>query len=230
MKYMVNMYANGILCPRMCENKKEAKEVMVKNIFTFFCIRDAEAFCSSYPNTCEMVKELRLIVPDCYEFHVDDLMRNASGKIDSDDEFVIEVTNYDESLSKFVYPFIDDEEKMWDFYKLRKDEFLESYSYITEEEYDATYKEVYGEFANVDLDDYKEMLNASPEMVKAFVYRKYGLGWTLEWEVNLDYNTKVRSFVDNDNYYFKIKYVRNENNVFVPYRVISIEFLPERNF
>ena len=34
--------------------------------------------------------------------------------------------------------FIDDSEKMKDFIKLTKKEFLESYSYLTEEEYDET--------------------------------------------------------------------------------------------
>lgn len=36
------------------------------------------------------------------------------------------------------YNFIDDSEKMKDFVKLTKDEFLKSYSYLTEEEYDET--------------------------------------------------------------------------------------------
>lgn len=36
--------------------------------------------------------------------------------------------------------FIDDEEKMADFYELTKEEFLMSYSYLTEEEYDNTAK------------------------------------------------------------------------------------------
>ena len=35
-------------------------------------------------------------------------------------------------------PFVDDEEKMYDFYRLSKNEFLKSYSYLTEEEYDLT--------------------------------------------------------------------------------------------
>lgn len=35
-------------------------------------------------------------------------------------------------------PFVDDGEKMRDFFDLTKEEFLESYSYLTEEEYDAT--------------------------------------------------------------------------------------------
>ena len=38
----------------------------------------------------------------------------------------------------FDSPFIDDSAKMLDFLYLSKDEFLESYSYLTEEEYNAT--------------------------------------------------------------------------------------------
>ena len=34
--------------------------------------------------------------------------------------------------------FIDDEEKMYDFVRLTKEEFLSSYSYLTEDEYDNT--------------------------------------------------------------------------------------------
>ena len=37
--------------------------------------------------------------------------------------------------------FTDDEEKMRDFYILSKQEFLQSYSYLTELEYDLTVKE-----------------------------------------------------------------------------------------
>ena len=36
--------------------------------------------------------------------------------------------------------FVNDAEKMRDFYRLTKEEFLQSYSYLTEEEYDNTYK------------------------------------------------------------------------------------------
>ena len=36
--------------------------------------------------------------------------------------------------------FINDEEKIQDYFKLTKDEFLESYSYLTEEDYNATTK------------------------------------------------------------------------------------------
>lgn len=37
-----------------------------------------------------------------------------------------------------ITPFIDDGEKMRDFFELTKEEFLDSYSYLTEEEYDTT--------------------------------------------------------------------------------------------
>jgi hypothetical protein len=40
--------------------------------------------------------------------------------------------------------FIDDEEKMADFSKLTKEEFLDSYSYLTEIEYNNT-KKIYDE-------------------------------------------------------------------------------------
>ena len=38
--------------------------------------------------------------------------------------------------------FTDDEEKMKDFYILSKEEFLQSYSYLTELEYDLTKEEM----------------------------------------------------------------------------------------
>ena len=37
-----------------------------------------------------------------------------------------------------ITPFVDDGEKMRDFFDLTKEEFLKSYSYLTEEEYDVT--------------------------------------------------------------------------------------------
>ena len=41
--------------------------------------------------------------------------------------------------------FLDDEEKMRDFICLTKEEFLASYSYLTEDEYDNTYKRYYAQ-------------------------------------------------------------------------------------
>ena len=54
--------------------------------------------------------------------------------------------------------FINDEEKIQDYFKLTKDEFLESYSYLTEEDYNATTKalEKLGNISRIDI--LKEML------------------------------------------------------------------------
>lgn len=53
--------------------------------------------------------------------------------------------------------FINDFEKMRDFMELDKDEFLECYSYLTEEEYDNT-KEIYDRFLKSSFpDDVKEI-------------------------------------------------------------------------
>ena len=81
---------------------------------------------------------------------------------------------------------------------------------------------------NIDLQDWKDEINSSIETVREFVQNKYAEGWVEEWEINLDDDSKVRCFIDKDKYFFKVKYVRNENNVFLPYRIIKIEFLPER--
>lgn len=48
--------------------------------------------------------------------------------------------------------FINDKEKMRDYFSLSKREFLESYSYLTEEEYDMTAKEVSDIIANTKID------------------------------------------------------------------------------
>ena len=40
------------------------------------------------------------------------------------------------------YDFLGDEPKMHDFLTIGKEDFLESYSYLTEEDYEATYKAV----------------------------------------------------------------------------------------
>ncbi len=56
--------------------------------------------------------------------------------------------------------FIDDKEKMVDFWTLDKDEFLQSYSYLTEEEYDATAAEAH-KLADASVDEHNEQLNTA---------------------------------------------------------------------
>jgi hypothetical protein len=52
--------------------------------------------------------------------------------------------------------FIDDQEKMVDFFKLTKEEFLLSYSYLSEKEYDETKREVEKRNVKIDLFTYSE--------------------------------------------------------------------------
>lgn len=63
-----------------------------------------------------------------------------------DESMPVEMQLTDEEWDKFyasaVKPFTDDEEKMEDFVRLSRDEFLKSYSYITDEEYEATVRDV----------------------------------------------------------------------------------------
>lgn len=74
----------------------------------------------------------------------------------------------------------------------------------------------------INYENWKDRINSSTEMVSAFVSRKYGEGWIEEWEVNLDNHSKVKCFIDKDNIYYKVKYIFNEHNSYVPYRIISI--------
>lgn len=91
---------------------------------------------------------------------------NEAIKIAQDDEGIIQIPDngtfldgswevdcYDEDYLRKWYnfgqkddieytDFCDDEEKMRDFAILTKDEFLASYSYLTEEEYDLTVKRI----------------------------------------------------------------------------------------
>lgn len=49
--------------------------------------------------------------------------------------------------------FIDDEEKMEDLFKLTKDEFLKTYSYLSEEEYQNTLDKLWEQLSDIPLDE-----------------------------------------------------------------------------
>ena len=62
--------------------------------------------------------------------------------------------------------FADDKEKMWDFAELSKDEFLRLYSYLEEEEYDATVEwlkdngiTAIGQYRRLNWQDYLDYLD-----------------------------------------------------------------------
>ena len=61
----------------------------------------------------------------------------------------------DELVSK---SFLNDWEKMRDFFVLTKEQFLRSYSYLTEEEYDATY-EYWKWLTNIEYKEFEKELD-----------------------------------------------------------------------
>lgn len=54
--------------------------------------------------------------------------------------------------------FIDDKEKMNDIFKLSKSEFLKSYSYLTEEEYQATLDKMWEQLSDIPVNNTGEII------------------------------------------------------------------------
>lgn len=54
--------------------------------------------------------------------------------------------------------FIDDKEKINDIFNLSKEEFLNSYSYLTEEDYQATIDDLWEDFGYIDIDEKENIL------------------------------------------------------------------------
>jgi len=71
--------------------------------------------------------------------YVDDSFKLAFEGDDLEDIYEIKPVREGRKPS-VIHDFLDDEEKMADFRKLSKEEFLKMYSYLSEEEYDATVK------------------------------------------------------------------------------------------
>ena len=54
--------------------------------------------------------------------------------------------------------FIDDKEKMNDIFKLSKSEFLKSYKYLTEEEYQATLDKMWEQLSDIPVNNTGEII------------------------------------------------------------------------
>ena len=80
--------------------------------------------------------------------------------------------------------FIDDDEKMRDFFKLTKDEFLKSYSYLSEQDYDETKRKV-------DNGKILEITLIGTDSWDRLVYK--GKDGTLYKDVNLGYGNNLRT-------------------------------------
>lgn len=93
---------------------------------------------------------------------VDDNKTDEIRKWEHHIDYAVDLDNYPEihsisdvkvtEIKQQLCSFIDDEEKMRDYFSLPKREFLESYSYLTEEEYDMTAKEVSDLIASTKID------------------------------------------------------------------------------
>ena len=118
-----------------------------------WCIIDNNEYIKSLTDFCGMLifgydEDALWMVEDWIDAYGKDdvIFTDCDGNIYTCMDVKIELFNYFEPKAKedkSIYAnenFIDDEEKMRDFYELTKDEFLASYSYLTEEEYDNTAK------------------------------------------------------------------------------------------
>lgn len=83
-----------------------------------------------YEATPEMFEEVRIKQTETYDFFGARFETGTTGTTKRETER--------KTKPRFNSPFIDDSAKMLDFLYLSKDEFLDSYSYLTEEEYNAT--------------------------------------------------------------------------------------------
>lgn len=74
------------------------------------------------------------------------ILKTLEAKLLVDREFMEkeDVKDLEEQIRfvKFYGSFIDDQEKMIDFFTITKEEFLNFYSYLTEKEYEATARDV----------------------------------------------------------------------------------------
>ena len=97
---------------------------------------------------------------------------------------------------KELTSFIDDEEKMRDFRKITKEEFLESYSYITEAEYEMTEKEAFCLTVpeldiDVDMRKIDHIAVQTPDNKLIFYYSKNSNDIERAWESDDNSDTAV---------------------------------------
>lgn len=110
--------------------------------------------------------------------------------------FIIANAYLEEALMKMTIDklaFIDDKAKMYDFTKMEKDDFLASYSYLTEEEYDAT-EYVYNHLNN---DEKNVIDNITVEEISKCENNEQGITKEQEQEENIE--IQLNTIVNNNN-------------------------------
>lgn len=233
-KFLYTMYFDQEFYMEMFETKTAARTFMVQEIFKLYHMKGVNEFLENNMTPQAMTHKLELLVPDAYFFEVIGWMSGVQGATPEGLSFGAQITSYDPNTNTFYAPheeiefpdFIDDDEKMHDFFLLDRQSFLNSYSYLSEKEYDATNELVQKAFRvhpEKCYDDWKDELNQSEHLVKAFTYRMYGEGWEEIYSVaNSSDNSITRAFVDRSFIRYVIKYRRNERNSLVPVEIINI--------
>lgn len=233
-KFLYIMYFDQEFHMEMFDTKTAARTFMVQEIFKLYHMNGVNDFLEKDMTPQTMTRELELLVPDAYFFEVIGWMSGTQGTTPEGYSFSSIIAPYDPSSNTFYVlhepldfpPFIDDDEKMHDFFLLDKQNFLSSYSYLSEKEYEATNAIVQKAFrvhSEKYYDDWKDELNQSEHLVKAFTYRMYGNGWEEVYSIsNSNDNSVTRAFVDSNFIRYVIKYKRNERNSLVPVEIINI--------
>ncbi len=127
------------------ENVAQIVSEVQNNPDTMF---DYEGFDIFLGKRCEQILELDSQKIKSIKFELGNLRHELEGAIEFDSDLVPKIEkrmrDLQIELNKLLKKdfknnnFIDDEEKMKDFHNLTKEEFLQSYSYLTEQEYDNT--------------------------------------------------------------------------------------------
>lgn len=79
--------------------------------------------------------------------------------------------------------FIDDKEKIRDLFELSKNDFLKSYSYLTEEEYQVTIDDLWEDFSYIDIDENENILE-NWKIFKKGTFREDVWHWFDEKTIN----------------------------------------------
>lgn len=114
-EYAVNVYSN---------------ETFVEQLDVFSDVSEAKIFASSYENNLESDDHIEIVM----------ILYDKDGNEINVEKVWEENKMYKNNICGNC-SFINDKEKMADFKVLTKEEFLESYSYLTEEEYELTVQE-----------------------------------------------------------------------------------------
>lgn len=126
---------------------------VIGNFFGGFCSVGIDTInyldCDNYDNGVYIIEDWQIVdrkeldntpIPACgeqKEYDLYEMLKEINRKQPTEEQIeIVEPPKKEEP--KEVHDFLDDDEKMNDFIRMSKKEFLDSYSYLTEEEYNLT--------------------------------------------------------------------------------------------